>query len=178
MKDRTGPAGENGGDPMTDKGGTGDSGSAATGMPPPPDVAMMPDGDPGITGDTAAMSRSGPEGGMMPGAPASEHSGSGPADRRPDRPRHQPALKAGEVDDNARWQEYLRFVRDYAGPPVHETNLSNRQLVTVLDQAGNPVPNASVTLERDGTEISTQLTYAGTAAPSSSPTTARRTAWP
>ena len=51
--------------------------------------------------------------------------------RSPDwhRERIQMQLKAGEVDDNQRWQEYLDFVEEYRGPPVHATNLSNRQII-------------------------------------------------
>ena len=75
----------------------------------------------------------------------------------------QMELKAGEVDDNQRWQEYLDFVEEYRGPPVHATNLSNRQIITVLDRQGNPVPNAQVNISRrsDGTGATlTKRTYA------------------
>ena len=75
----------------------------------------------------------------------------------------QTELKAGEVDDNRRWQEYLDFVEEYGGPPVHATNLSNRQIITVLDRQGNPVPNAQVNITRgsDGTgAMLTKRTYA------------------
>ena len=75
----------------------------------------------------------------------------------------QTELKAGEVDDNRRWQEYLDFVEEYRGPPVHGTNLSNRQIITVLDRQGNPVPNAQVNISRrsDGTGATlTKRTYA------------------
>ena len=41
-----------------------------------------------------------------------------------DRPiQRQADLKAGEVDDNQRWNEYLQFVADYEGPQVHRTSL-------------------------------------------------------
>ena len=131
-----------------------------TALPAQPEHEIMPRPimTPAGVGE-AAMKRSDADG-TMPAAPAPEHSGSRPPGHLPDRPRHQPALKAGEVDDNARWQEYLRFVRDYAGRPVHETDLSNRQIVTVLDRNGNPVPNATVTLMRDGEKIPAQFTYA------------------
>ena len=75
----------------------------------------------------------------------------------------QMELKAGEVDDNQRWQEYLDFVEEYRGPPVHATNLRNRQIITVLDRQGNPVPNAQVNISRrsDGTGATlTKRTYA------------------
>ena len=69
-----------------------------------------------------------------------------PPDRGDRHQRGRPTLKAGEVDDNKRWDEYLDFVEKYQGPPAHETNLSNRHIITILDQAGKPVPNAKVTI--------------------------------
>ena len=74
-----------------------------------------------------------------------EHPAS-PPDRGDRHQRGRPTLKAGEVDDNKRWDKYLDFVEKYQGPPAHETNLSNRHIVTILDQAGKPVPNAKVTI--------------------------------
>ena len=71
-------------------------------------------------------------------------------------------LKAGEVDDNKLWDEYLDFVEEYRGPTAHETNLSNRHIVTILDQAGRPVPNAQVTISMkdDGADTTwTNRTY-------------------
>ena len=79
------------------------------------------------------------------------------------RQRVEPTLKAGEVDDNKRWDEYLDFVDEYRGPPVHATNLSKRQIITVLDQEGRPVPNAKVTIsmKANGEEATrTNRTYA------------------
>lgn len=91
---------------------------------------------------------------MMPGHPG----------ERPDRdwmPRHLPDLKAGEVDDNERWADYLRFVDRYEGPEVRRTDLRDRQMVTVLDRDGNPVPNAEVRVGGgDGKLLWTSLTYA------------------
>ena len=86
-----------------------------------------------------------------------------PPDRDYGHQRAKPSLKAGEVDDNKRWEEYLDFVKKYQGPPVHETNLSNRQIITILDQQGRPAPNAKVTisLRADGADATrTNQTYA------------------
>ena len=91
-----------------------------------------------------------------------EHPAS-PPDRGDRHQRGRPTLKAGEVDDNKRWDEYLDFVEKYQGPPAHETNLSNRHIVTILDQAGKPVPNAKVTISmRDdpAEKTRTNRTYA------------------
>ena len=99
------------------------------------------------------------------GDPGATLAASGRSPRSPDwhKERVQAELKAGEVDDNQRWQEYLDFVEEYRGPPVHATNLSNRQIITVLDRQGNPVPNAQVKIGRrsDGTGATlTKRTYA------------------
>ena len=93
----------------------------------------------------------------MMGQPASPSKGN---DRHQ---RVRPTLKAGEVDDNKLWDEYLDFVEEYRGPTAHETNLSNRHIVTILDQAGRPVPNAQVTISMkdDGADTTwTNRTYA------------------
>ena len=100
------------------------------------------------------------------GAPGgADVAASGRSPRSPDwhKERVQAELRAGEVDDNQRWQEYLDFVGEYWGPPVHTTNLRNRQIITVLDRQGNPVPNAQVNISRrsDGTGATlTKRTYA------------------
>ena len=93
----------------------------------------------------------------MMGQPASPSKGSD------QHQRIRTTLKAGEVDDNKLWDEYLDFVEEYRGPTVHETNLSNRHIVTILDQAGRPVPNAQVTISMkdDGADTTwTNRTYA------------------
>ena len=105
--------------------------------------------------------------------PAEDYFGTfvgGPSDERPPStgkhgsPRPptgpQPDLKAGEVDDNKRWNEYLQFTTDYEGPPVHRTNLADRQIITVLDRDGNPVPNAIVAVSDNGKNLAEYLTYA------------------
>ena len=69
-------------------------------------------------------------------------------------------LKAGEVDDNQRWNEYLQFTKDYDGHPVHRTNLADRRIITVLDRDGNPVPNAIITVSDNGKQLAEYLTYA------------------
>ena len=79
--------------------------------------------------------------------------------RAPIRDR-QERLKTGEVDDNARWDEHLRFIDDYQGPPVHAASLADRQIIIVLDRDGRPVPNARVTVSDGGKDLAERLTYA------------------
>ena len=64
------------------------------------------------------------------------------------------------MNDNQRWNEYLQFTTDYDGPPVHRTNLADRQIITVLDRDGNPVPNAIVAVSDNGKNLAEYLTYA------------------
>ena len=106
--------------------------------------------------DTTLKTESASPAALM-GQPASPSKGS---DRHQ---RIRPTLKAGEVDDNKLWDEYLDFVEEYRGPTAHETNLSNRHIITILDQAGRPVPNAKVTISMkdDGADTTwTNRTYA------------------
>ncbi len=72
-------------------------------------------------------------------------------------------LKAGEVDDNAQWDEYLLYRRDYAGPRVNDRDISERYIIEVEDGQGNPVLGANVTIYLDGQqrrEIAQGRTYA------------------
>ena len=55
------------------------------------------------------------------------------------------SLKAGEVDDNAQWDDYLLFRQQYAGPAVHDRDVSERYSVTVNDAQGRPLLGAQVT---------------------------------
>ena len=104
-----------------------------------------------------------------PPVTAEDFSGTSSGHRRPpattgkhgSRPMLPPTdLKAGEVNDNQRWNEYLQFTKDYDGHPVHRTNLADRQIITVLDRDGNPVPNAIVTVNDNGKKLTEYLTYA------------------
>ena len=130
-------------------------GMSANGRPVVEETTMMGTPDVDVADDEMTRSRpSGPP--LMPWKPGT------PPDRDW-RPRHEPKLKAGEVDDNARWQEYLRFVENYGGPGIHRTDLGNRQIVRVVDRDGNPVPNAEVVINAGGDghgPLWTNTTYA------------------
>ena len=75
-------------------------------------------------------------------------------------PQGAPALRAGEIDDNRTWREYLDFLDRYQGPGVHRTNVSERYIITVRNQRGRPVPNALVTISANGREVFQARTYA------------------
>ena len=74
---------------------------------------------------------------------------------------YQPvSLSAGEVDDNELWEEYQEYLERYEGPPVHRVDVSERYIITVLDNSGRPVPNALVRITADGDDLFQGLTYA------------------
>ena len=60
-------------------------------------------------------------------------------------PAYQPvSISAGEVDDNQRWVEYIKYREGYEGPQVNDFDVSERYIITVVDADGYPVPNATV----------------------------------
>ena len=71
------------------------------------------------------------------------HGGTGYAEQQ-----QQTALTAGQVDDNAKYQEYLQYLKDYAtyNGPVNPIDVSQRLFVRVLDGAQMPVAGARVQL--------------------------------
>ncbi|MEP6774046.1 MAG: vWA domain-containing protein [Chloroflexota bacterium] len=71
------------------------------------------------------------------------HGGTGYAEQQ-----QQTALTAGQVDDNAKYQEYLQYLKDYASynGPVNTIDVSQRLFVHVLDGAQMPVAGARVQL--------------------------------
>jgi hypothetical protein len=53
-------------------------------------------------------------------------------------------LTAGEVDDNVAWDDYLLYLRDYAGAAVIEVDVSERHQIWVRDSRENPLLGARV----------------------------------
>lgn len=70
------------------------------------------------------------------------------------------ALRAGEVDDNAQWDDYLLYRLSYAGPAVHDRDVSERYVVTVTDSQGRPLLDAGVTFYADNEPVFSGRTYA------------------
>lgn len=60
--------------------------------------------------------------------------------------QQEPEVRAGEVDDNENWGEYLEYRRDYRGPYVHDVDVSERYIITALDGDNQPILDASVTI--------------------------------
>ena len=74
--------------------------------------------------------------------------------------RVQPALSAGEVNDNERWDEYLQYRDQYTGPTIHDVDISERYIITVSDSAGETVPNAEVRVSSGDAVLFEGRTYA------------------
>ena len=72
----------------------------------------------------------------------------------------QSPLRAGEVDDNAEWDDYLLYRLSYAGPPVHDLDVSERYIVTINDHGGNPLLDANVTVYAGNEPVFSGRTYA------------------
>ncbi len=79
-------------------------------------------------------------------------------------PSPEPALapRAGSIDDNARWVEYLSWRDTVAAVTPHRSfDVADRSVVTVLDEAGGPLVDATVVVAgADGSEA-TLRTRAG-----------------
>jgi Mg-chelatase subunit ChlD len=58
------------------------------------------------------------------------------------------ALRAGSVDDNEKWEDYLLYRQDFlaTGVAVHDVDVSGRRIVRVRDRDGHPVLGATVRL--------------------------------
>lgn len=72
-------------------------------------------------------------------------------------------LQAGEIDDNARWDNYLLYRSNFLsqfGYAVHDVNVSGRQIIIVTDVQGLPVLGARVQVYAGQTLISETRTYA------------------
>ncbi len=92
---------------------------------------------------------------------------SGPAQPAPDGPTVAPqsgALRAGSVDDNERWADYLAYRQQAlaAGLDVHDVDVTGRIVVQVVDRAGHPVLGATVQLtpSSGGAAVATAVTHA------------------
>lgn len=72
-------------------------------------------------------------------------------------------LKAGEIDDNATWDDYLLYRReslDSFGQYVNDVDVSRRQIITVVDTDEKPILGATVTISANDEIISRTRTYA------------------
>jgi hypothetical protein len=72
-------------------------------------------------------------------------------------------LKAGEIDDNADWDDYLLYRRESLenfGQLVNDVDVTGRQIITVTDAQGMPILGATVSVLSGATLVSQTQTYA------------------
>lgn len=78
----------------------------------------------------------------------------------------QNSLNAGEIDDNAEWDVYLEYRDNFLSGPantflIDDVDVTNRQIIEVLDTSGNPILGAVVTvMNNDGRIAHQSCTYA------------------
>jgi hypothetical protein len=72
------------------------------------------------------------------------------------------ALNAGSVDDNEKWDDYLRYRDEFlrTGTPVHDVDVTTRETVHVVDRDNKPVLGAHVELRSGDTVVASRVTYA------------------
>ncbi|MBX0327427.1 VWA domain-containing protein [Oscillochloris sp. ZM17-4] len=101
--------------------------------------------------------------GAAEGAPEPLGSGdSGTTSAAGPRPVGQEAsLKAGEINDNAQFADYLAYLRSYQDGGVRPADVGERYLISVIDDNQRPVLDARVTVYADEQVVFTGRTYAG-----------------
>jgi hypothetical protein len=72
------------------------------------------------------------------------------------------ALRAGSVDDNAEWDDYLLYRRRFAETDitVHDVDVVERHIIAVANEAGQPVLGAKVTVYNGDQEVAVMRTHA------------------
>lgn len=73
-------------------------------------------------------------------------------------------LRAGEINDNAQWETYLEyrtnFLNQYGETSVIDVNITERQIIRVQDQDGDPLMGACVQVYNGQSLVHESLTYA------------------
>jgi hypothetical protein len=75
----------------------------------------------------------------------------------------KPSLRAGSVDDNAEWDDYLLYRHRCAewNILVHQIDVSERHIIRITNGQGQPVLGAKVTISDDaGQELGSMYTHA------------------
>lgn len=127
---------------------------------PPPDVAA-PAADAGSAAIGGGESSAGAPlpAPAAPAAPAATGSGAAGDPRRPSAP--EASLKAGEIDDNAAFADYLAYLAGYQWRDVRLADVRERYLIRVIDDAQRPVLDARVTVYDGERAVFSGRTYAG-----------------
>ncbi|NIS79905.1 MAG: VWA domain-containing protein [Anaerolineales bacterium] len=123
------------------------------------------DGEDGWSGSLAERSRLSEDVGEAPamGAPLEEGTFDDSATYAEGKETNQIAnLRAGSVDDNAEWDDYLLYRLRFAdwGIHVHDVDVSERHIIQVSNAQGQPVLGAMVTiLDEGGDEVAVMHTH-------------------
>jgi len=75
----------------------------------------------------------------------------------PEPPDQYGPMRAGSVDDNAAWDDYLLYRQRFSesGLLIHDLDVSERHTIRVTDSSGRPILGAVVTIrDADGRELS------------------------
>lgn len=70
-------------------------------------------------------------------------------------------LRAGEVDDNLEFDTYQQYLAGYYGGGVRKVDVTERYILTVVNESGQPVIDATVRLSDGQQQIFEGTTYAG-----------------
>ncbi|HMQ35581.1 MAG TPA: VWA domain-containing protein, partial [Chloroflexaceae bacterium] len=124
--------------------------AAAAEAAPPPALG----GDGGAGGAPASA----PEAAM---APLPTAAAAGSVAGAPRRTAPEAALRAGEIDDNAAFADYLAYLAGYQFRDVRPADVSERYLISVIDEGQRPVLDARVTVYDGERAIFRGRTYAG-----------------
>jgi von Willebrand factor type A domain len=108
--------------------------------------------------EAAAPLAGAPAGGAAPGLP--QATPIAPPERVQNQQQGTP-LKAGEVDDNADFAAYLDYLRNYGGPPAHQVDVSERYVITIVNDTQQPVLDARVRLFDGQQQVFEGRTFAG-----------------
>lgn len=100
------------------------------------------------------------------GAPSSDSSAVYPAPTKgnggsyPSQPpANQQPLKAGAVDDNLKFSDYLQYIQNYRDQPVLPFDITERYTISVVDGNSRSVANATVKIYSNQTLIFQGKTY-------------------
>jgi Mg-chelatase subunit ChlD len=86
--------------------------------------------------------------------------GFAPGEPYPSQVQQQEALKAGAVDDNAKFADYVDYLKNYKGPAMRALDISERHVIKVVDADGHAVSNADVTVDAAGKRLFSGKSYA------------------
>jgi Mg-chelatase subunit ChlD len=150
---------------LTFEGGSGkssDRGMARGGMMSPtmskgaPASAPMADAAPagGLISNNAGGLISNEAGGLI-----ADHVDSGATVAAPVQQQTE-ALKAGAIDDNAKFADWLAYLKNYDGPKMRPLDVSERKIIKVVDADGHAVNNAVVTVSAGDKVVFTGKSYA------------------